>query len=116
MPPLFSIVVPTLNQAAFIEQTLASIVGQGWPGVELIVIDGGSTDGTRAIVEKFGAQVTHFISEPDRGQADANNKGTRLPPGALRARLNPDDFRLPQTFARVAAALGDVAQPRLVYG
>jgi glycosyltransferase involved in cell wall biosynthesis len=116
LPPLISIIVPTLNQAAFIEQTLASIVGQGWPRLELIVIDGGSTDGTRGIVERFGAEVTHFVSEPDRGQADAINKGMRLATGDILAWLNSDDYYLPQTLARVAAALGDVTQPRLVYG
>ncbi len=116
MPPLISIVVPTLNQAAYIEQTLASIVGQGWPRLELIVMDGGSTDGTRGIVEKFGAQVTRFISERDRGQADAINKGMRLAMGDILAWLNSDDYYLPQTLERVAAALGEVTQPRLVYG
>lgn len=116
MPPLISIIVPTLNQAAFIEQTLASIVGQGWPRLELIVIDGGSTDGTHAIVERFGAQVTRFISEPDRGQADAINKGMRLATGDILAWLNSDDYYLPQTLARVAAVLGDGSQARLVYG
>jgi len=116
MPPLISIIVPTLNQAAFIEQTLASIVGQGWPRLELIVIDGGSTDGTRVIVERFGAQVTLFVSEKDQGQADAINKGMRLANGDILAWLNSDDYYLPQTLARAAAALGDVTKPRLVYG
>jgi glycosyltransferase involved in cell wall biosynthesis len=116
LPPLISIIVPTLNQAAFIEQTLASIVDQGWPRLELIVIDGGSTDGTRAIVERFGAQVTRFVSEPDGGQAEAINKGMRLATGDILAWLNSDDYYLPQTLARAVAALGDTTQPRLVYG
>lgn len=80
-PPLISIVVPTLNQARFIEQTLASIAGLGWPRLELLVINGGSTDGTREIVERYAHVVTHFISEPDRGQGDAINKGMRLARG-----------------------------------
>ena len=80
------------------------------------MIDGGSTDGTRAIVERYAAHVTHFISEPDRGQADAINKGMRLATGDILAWLNSDDYYLPLALARAASALGDVAQPRLVYG
>ena len=113
-PPLISIVVPTLNQARFIEQTLASITGQNWPRTELIVIDGGSTDGTREIVQRF--PVAHFVSEPDRGQADAINKGMRLAKGDILAWLNSDDYYLPLAFSRVVAALGDLSKPRLVYG
>lgn len=116
MHPLVSIVVPTLNQAAFIEQTLASIVGQNWPRLELIVVDGGSTDGTREIVERYAAHLAHFVSEPDRGQADAINRGMRLATGDILAWLNSDDFYLPLAIARAAAALGEVARPRLVYG
>jgi len=112
--PLISIVVPTLNQARFIEQTLASITGQNWPRTELIVIDGGSTDGTREIVQRF--PVAHFVSEPDRGQADAINKGMRLAKGDILAWLNSDDYYLPLAFSRVVAALGDLSKPRLVYG
>jgi len=112
--PLISIVVPTLNQASFIEQTLASIVGQNWPRTEIIVIDGGSTDGTREVVQKY--PVTHFISELDRGQADAINKGMRLAKGEILAWLNSDDYYLPLAFARVAEALKDTGRPQLVYG
>jgi glycosyltransferase involved in cell wall biosynthesis len=114
--PLVSVVVPTLNQAPFIEQTLASIVGQNWPRLELIVVDGGSTDGTQAIVERYAPHLAHFISEPDRGQADAINKGMRLATGDILAWLNSDDYYLPLTVARAAAALADTALPRLVYG
>ena len=114
MQPLISVVIPTLNQAAFIEQTLASIFGQNWPRLEVIVVDGGSTDGTREIVERF--PVTHFISEKDRGQADAINKGMRLAKGGILAWLNSDDYYLPLTLQRIAAMLGDDPAPRLVYG
>src|SRR5215207_3330029 len=112
--PLVSIIVPTLNQARFIEQTLASITGQNWPRLELIVIDGGSTDGTREIVERY--PVTHFISEKDRGQADAINKGMRLAKGDILAWLNSDDYYLPLAFMRVARVLEDTTKPQLVYG
>src|SRR6266853_4626931 len=114
MAPLISIVVPTRNQAAFIEQTLASIVGQNWPRLELIVVDGGSTDGTQEIVRRYPVQ--HFISEPDRGQAEAINKGFRLAKGDVLAWLNSDDYYLPLTLARAVAALGDTTAPPLIYG
>lgn len=116
LPPLLSIIVPTLNQARFIAQTLASIVGQCWPCTEIIVIDGGSTDGTADVVRRFGSAITHFISEPDRGQADAINKGFRLAKGDLLAWLNSDDYYLPAMLDRVAPLLGDGSAPRLAYG
>jgi glycosyltransferase involved in cell wall biosynthesis len=78
------------------------------------VVDGGSTDGTRAIVERY--PTTLFISEPDCGQADAINKGMRLAKGDILAWLNSDDYYLPLAFARAVAAMGDVALPRFVYG
>ena len=114
--PLVSIVVPTLNQAAFIGQTLASIAGQCWPRIEVIVVDGGSTDGTADVVKRFGSLVTRFISEPDRGQADAINKGFRIAQGNILAWLNSDDFYLPAILDRIVPMLGTGAEPRLVYG
>jgi glycosyltransferase involved in cell wall biosynthesis len=114
--PLLSIIVPTLNQSRFIGQTLASIVGQCWPRTEIIVIDGGSTDGTREVVQRFGNAVTHFVSEHDRGQADAINKGFRLAKGDLLAWLNSDDYYLPAVIEKVAPLLGDGREPRLAYG
>src|SRR4030095_1612782 len=114
--PLISVVVPTLNQAQFIEQTLASIAGQGWPRLEIIVVDGGSTDGTQAIVERYRHAITHFVSEADTGQANAINKGMRMASGDIFAWLNSDDYYLPLTLSRAAAALPDVTQPHLVYG
>jgi glycosyltransferase involved in cell wall biosynthesis len=116
LQPLISIVVPTLNQGQFIEQTLASIAGQAWPRLEIIVIDGGSTDATAAIVERYRHAVTHFVSESDRGQADAINKGLRLAKGDLLAWLNSDDMYLPCALQKAAAAISNEREPRLVYG
>lgn len=114
MTPLISIVVPTLNQAAYLEQTLASITGQNRSRLELIVIDGGSSDGTREIVERYPVQ--HFVSEKDSGQAAAINKGFRLAKGDVLAWLNSDDYYLPLTLARAVAALGVVSERRCIYG
>ena len=114
--PLVSIIVPTLNQARFIGQTLASIVGQCRPNLEIIVIDGGSTDATSDVVRGFGDAITHFISEPDRGQADAINKGMALAKGDLLAWLNSDDYYLPCAIQRAAEILGDGSEARLAFG
>jgi glycosyltransferase involved in cell wall biosynthesis len=114
--PLVSIVVPTLNQAGFIAQTLASIAGQCCPRIEVIVVDGGSTDGTAEVVKRFGSLVTRFISEPDRGQADAINKGFRAAQGDILAWLNSDDYYLPAIIDRIAPMLGSGNEPRLAYG
>src|SRR6185503_1522884 len=116
MTPSISIIVPTLNQSPFIGQTLASIVEQSWPRTEIIVVDGGSNDGTQDVVRRFGNAVTHFVSEPDRGQADAINKGMRFAKGDVLAWLNSDDYYLPGTIAKVMPLLGDGSEPRLVYG
>ena len=114
--PRVSIVVPSFNQGAFIEQTLASILGQAWPNLELIVIDGGSTDGTLAVLERYRASIRHLVSEPDRGQAHAINKGFRLATGDILAWLNSDDMYLPRTIAKAAARLGDPSLPALTTG
>lgn len=114
--PLISIVVPTLNQGEFIEQTLASIAGQCWPNLEVIVIDGGSTDGTASIVERYRHIVTEFVSEADSGQANAINKGFRVAKGTVMAWLNSDDYYLPLALRHAVDALRDCTQPRLAYG
>jgi glycosyltransferase involved in cell wall biosynthesis len=114
--PRVSIVVPSFNQGAFIEQTLASILGQNWPNLELIVIDGGSTDGTLAVLERYRTSITHLISEPDRGQADAINKGFRLSTGDILAWLNSDDMYLPCAIQKAVAHLGEPTVPALTTG
>ncbi len=114
--PSLSIVVPTLNQAQFIGQTLGSIIALGYSRTEIIVMDGGSNDGTGEVVRSFGNAISHFVSEPDHGQADAINKGFRLASGDLLAWLNSDDHYLPNAFSKVAPLLGDGSEPRLAYG
>lgn len=76
--PRISIVMPSFNQGRFIEEMIRSIVTQGWPDVELIIIDGGSADETLDIIRKYESSIAYWISEPDRGQADA--EGARVWP------------------------------------
>ena len=99
--PRISVVTPSLNQAAFIEVTIRSVLDQNYPALDYIVVDGGSTDGTQAILQKYGERL-RWLSEKDRGQTDAINKGMRMADAELLAYLNADDVYLPGTFDIVA--------------
>jgi glycosyltransferase involved in cell wall biosynthesis len=87
-----SIVTIAYNSAQTIEATLQSVIQQDYPDVEYIVIDGGSSDGTQAIVQKYLHRIAHFSSEPDKGIYDAMNKGVRAATGDVIGVLNSDDF------------------------
>ena len=98
--PQISIITPSFNQAKFIEETLLSVLDQNYPNLEYIVIDGGSTDGTLNILEKYKDRLV-WISEPDLGQANAINKGLKQAGGDVVAFLNSDDLYLPGTLDAV---------------
>jgi glycosyltransferase involved in cell wall biosynthesis len=93
-PPRISIVTPSFNQREFIGQTIESVLDQQYPDLELIVMDGGSTDGTVALLESYGDRLA-FVSEADRGQSHALNKGMTRATGDVLAFLNSDDFYEP---------------------
>jgi hypothetical protein len=114
--PLFSIVIPTLNQGPFIEDTLLSILWQGYDNVEIIVVDGGSTDETPSVLERYRPWIRVLISEPDRGQSDAINKGFRRASGSIFAWLNSDDFYLPGAFSTVLRCFDAHPDGRWVIG
>jgi glycosyltransferase involved in cell wall biosynthesis len=97
-----SIVTPSLNQAEFIERTIRSVLDQqGDFDLEYLVFDGGSTDGTREILQRYSDRI-RFVIEPDAGQANAVNKGLRAATGDVVGWVNSDDLLLPGTLARVA--------------
>ncbi len=102
--PRISIVIPSLNQGRFIEETILSIFGQEWPDLEVIVIDGGSTDETLDVIRDYAASIDFWISEPDRGQADAINKGLRRATGDIVTWFGADDVYASGIFAAVAEA------------
>ncbi|MCW5212668.1 glycosyltransferase, partial [Desulfobulbus sp. TB] len=103
----FSIITPNYNGDSFLEQTLRSVISQPSHGIELeyIVVDGGSTDSSQEILQRYAQDITHTIIEPDTGPANAINKGLQLATGDVLAWLNADDIYYPGTFERVAQAL-----------
>lgn len=100
--PKISIVTPSLNQGQYIEETIRSVLLQGYPNLEYIIIDGGSTDNTIDIIRKYERWITYWVSEPDRGQAHAINKGFAKATGEIFAYINSDDFYEPRAFKHVA--------------
>lgn len=114
--PLISVVIPSYNQGRFIEQTITSVLGQNYPNLELIVIDGGSTDQTQRIIEKYLDSISYYVSELDNGQAHAINKGFRVAKGDILAWLNSDDMYLPCTLLKVANIIKSSTEPKLIYG
>ncbi len=109
--PLVSIVTPSYNQADYLETAIRSVLGQDYPNLEYLVIDGGSTDGSVKIIERFADSLAHWTSEPDQGQAQAINKGLRMAKGELVGWLNSDDVYLPgaiQGAVQAAQAHPDV--------
>jgi glycosyltransferase involved in cell wall biosynthesis len=102
--PLISIVMPSLNQGAFIEAAIRSVLLQSYPRVELIVVDGGSTDASADVIGKYSACLASWVCERDAGPADALNKGFRQASGEILGFLNADDFLMPNALSKVARA------------
>jgi glycosyltransferase involved in cell wall biosynthesis len=113
--PRISIVTPSFNQGHYIGETLQSVIDQGYPEVEHIVIDGGSTDDTMAVVERFRHSLTYVVSEKDRGQSHALNKGFAQASGEILCWLNSDDQLAPGALFAVALAF-DSGEPDMVAG
>jgi glycosyltransferase involved in cell wall biosynthesis len=102
--PRISIVTPSLNQGLFIEETIRSVLLQGYPDLEYIVIDGGSTDDSVEIIKKYERWLTFWVSERDRGQSHAVNKGFSKASGEIYSWLNSDDYLMPNALRNIALA------------
>jgi GT2 family glycosyltransferase len=113
--PRFAIVTPSLNHADFIKATIDSIFDQHYPAVDYLVKDAGSTDGTIAILQSYGARL-RWLSEPDQGQAHAVNVGFRHVQGELMAWLNSDDMLAPGALVTVAKFFQANPEVDIVYG
>lgn len=115
--PAISVIIPSFNQGAFIEETLVSVIGQCYPNLEIIVIDGGSTDNTVEVIEKYADRIHYWQSKKDKGQADAINQGMRLSSGDVLCWLNSDDMYLPGTLLDIGRRFqGREQDYHLVYG
>jgi glycosyltransferase involved in cell wall biosynthesis len=113
---LMTVVTPSYNQATYLETTISSVLRQEGAGLEYIIIDGGSTDGSAEIVRRYADQLALCVIEPDRGQAQAINKGFRAARGEILAWLNADDCYYPNTLAAVAEFFLRHPDVDVVYG
>jgi glycosyltransferase involved in cell wall biosynthesis len=114
--PLVTVVTPSYNQSAYLEETILSVLEQDYKNIQYVVIDGGSSDGSVDILEKYEGRISHWISEKDRGQTDAINKGFALAEGEIICWLNSDDTFLPNAVSQAVEYLSDHPDVGLVYG
>ena len=111
--PWISVVTPSFNQAEYIEETIRSILLQGYPNLEYIVMDGGSTDSSAAIIKKYSPWLTYWTSEPDGGQSDAINRGLKRASGDFATWINSDDLLCKNALVKHASRIGFA--PNTVY-
>ena len=116
MLPLISIVIPSFNQGKYIEQTIVSIIEQSYKKVEIIIIDAASTDETVAVIEKYEQYISYWVSEPDRGQSHAINKGLEKCNGEVFNWINSDDYLEPGALQNIATLFGENNDVQVVCG
>lgn len=114
--PEVGIVTPSYNQAQFIEETIRSVLLQGYPNVEYIIIDGGSDDGSVDIIRKYEPWLAYWVSEPDEGQSDAINKGFGQATGDILGWINSDDIYCPEAFNHTVKIFQQEEVVDAVYG
>lgn len=113
--PKITVVTPSYNQGQFLEETIQSVIGQQYPNLEYIIMDGGSTDNSVEIIKKYERHLAFWVSEKDEGQSAAINLAFARSTGDILGWLNSDDMYLPGTLAYVASKL-DPGQPEMIFG
>ncbi|MBP2667974.1 MAG: putative glycosyltransferase [Deltaproteobacteria bacterium] len=114
--PLVSVITPSYNQGRFIERTIRSVLNQGWPNLEYIVVDGASADGTPEIVRRYERYLSWWVSEPDRGQTDAIIKGLARATGDYVTWVCSDDVLFPGSLEKMVTTLEAHPEGGIVYG
>jgi glycosyltransferase involved in cell wall biosynthesis len=114
--PKITLVTPNLNQGAFLEAAIQSVLDQGYPRLEYFIVDGGSQDNSLGLIERYASRLSGYLCEPDEGQVDALQKGFAMGSGDLYGWLNADDRLLPGALQAVAAAYREAGQPSVLVG
>jgi glycosyltransferase involved in cell wall biosynthesis len=114
--PKISIITPSFNQCLFLERTILSVLSQDYLNIEYIIIDGGSTDGSVDIIRRYEHKLAYWVSEPDKGQVDAINKGFRFATGEWVGWQNSDDFFYPGAIRGMVDAANKYPQAELIMG
>ncbi len=114
--PLVTILTPSYNQGRFLEATIQSVLSQDYPNLEYLIVDGGSADGSVEIIQRYSSRLAWWVSEPDRGQTDAINKGFAHASGEILAWINSDDTYLPGAVTQAVQSLRLHPEAAMVYG